>query len=180
MSLFVRKFSIYVLALCGLFSVESCLSEGGGTDAKTDLISENQKLPPFEVTLNDETTFRSDSLGGRCAMIVFFTTACEDCRKVLPVVEVFYREHALLHDMHVVCIAREQNRATVSRYWRDNQLELPFSPQDDRRIYNLFATQGVPRIYMADSTGIVRTIFRDTNPPTLQQLIARCPACQSK
>lgn len=177
-ALFWHTFSLVLVALAMSVTMESCLGEGAEQKGVIEPITENDQLPPFRVLLNDETTFQSDSLDGKCCVIVFFTTTCADCRNLLPVIGVFYSEHVRKHDMHLVCIAREQGRAAIESFWRDNQLSLPFAPQEDRRIYNLFATSGVPRIYMADSTGTVRTIFRDTNPPTLQQLIAHCPACQ--
>lgn len=177
-NLLSRLLSIGLITLMATSTLESCLSEGAEKQPDTEHISENQKLPPFQVVMNDETTFRTDSLDGKSCVIVFFSTACADCRSLLPVIDVFFREHVQQHDMHLVCIAREQGRAAIEPFWRENGLVLPFAPQEDRRVYNLFATSGVPRIYMADSTGTVRTIFRDTNPPTLQQLIAHCPACQ--
>ena len=59
----------------------------------------------------------------------------------------------------------------IETYWRDNHLTLPYSAQTDRRVYSLFASSGVPRIYTVDSRLTVTAVFDDSSIPTLEQLV---------
>lgn len=79
--------------------------------------------------------------------------------------------HRLRPELRIVCIAREENAYEIADYWRENGLTLSYSSQPDRKIYNLFATETVPRTYIADSHCIVTATFDDTTLPTLEQLL---------
>ena len=94
------------------------------------------------------------------SLIVFFNTSCSDCRKELPVIQRFYDENP---KYPVVCISREENEMSVSKYWESEGLTLPFSPQADRTVYNMFALTLIPRIYVIDKAANVAAIFTD-NP----------------
>ena len=56
-----------------------------------------------------------------------------------------------------MAISREEDEASVAAFWADNGLQMPYSAQTDRSIYNLFATSIIPRIYFC-SDGIVTRI----------------------
>ncbi|MBQ7691331.1 MAG: TlpA family protein disulfide reductase [Muribaculaceae bacterium] len=126
------------------------------------------RLPAFAVTLGDGTVVSDQTLLGAPAMIVFFNTTCPDCRRELPVVEQFYRRHG--QHCRVVAIAREQLRDDIAAYWAANSLTLPYSPQPDRAVFNLFATERIPRIYQVNSQGIITAAYDDTHLPTLDEL----------
>ena len=55
-----------------------------------------------------------------------------------------------------ICIAREEGEADIVAYWEANHLTLPVSPQPDRRIYSLFASVGIPRVFYARDGKILR------------------------
>lgn len=46
------------------------------------------RLPDFEITLDDGSSVSTEMLKGRKSVIVFFSTGCGDCRRELPVVQV--------------------------------------------------------------------------------------------
>lgn len=153
----------------------ACLSEDyDDAQEAPEYIMENDRLPRFNVTMNDGTTLTTADLTGRWSMIVLFSTSCDDCKKLLPVVSVYYRDYAQQHNINVICIAREEKKEQTERFWNDNCLTVPYTAPESREIYNLFATRGVPRVYIADKNGMVAKVFRDDNPPTLEQMIAHC------
>lgn len=111
------------------------------------------RLPRFEVGLSDGSHFTTDSIEAPGVVIVFFNTSCADCRRELPLLQASYQQT----DNHwrYVCISREEDSASIARYWTNNGLTLPYSAQTGRRIYSLFASSGIPRMYVADSSGTV-------------------------
>lgn len=133
--------------LLGLFlCLSSCISENDGPGRS---LKAGDPVPEFSVTLSTGETVSTADMKGHTTVIVFFNTGCSDCQRELPKVQEAY-DRALAEgtDVRFICIAREETDASISAYWEAEGLTLPYSPQPDRRIYNLFASQGIPRIYL--------------------------------
>lgn len=125
------------------------------------------RVPEFSVTMSDGSTFRSSELQGKRGMIVFFNTECSDCRRELPKIQQAYdrvKDNPDYPDYKVVCIAREEGEAEIAAYWRENGLTLPYSPQSDRAVYNLFATVSIPRVYITNPDLVIDAVYDDTTP----------------
>lgn len=125
-------------------------------------------LPPFSVECTDPLdgevhTFVSTRPGARGSVIVFFTTWCADCQRELPILDSLYR-HGRFEGQNLVCIGREEAPEVVEAFWRENRLAMPYSPQRDRAVFDLFAERGVPRVYIADTKGVITSVLRDANP----------------
>lgn len=135
-----------------LFS--SCVTEDDGREW---VLPAGSRLPRFSVVMNDGRTVTQDDFLGRTGIIVFFSTGCPDCRRELPLLQQAYEDSlAAGSDALFVCIAREETSASIQQYWEEEDLTLPYSPQPDRRVYNLFATIGIPRIFVTSPDGKVR------------------------
>ena len=114
------------------------------------------RLPDFEITLDDGSSVSTEMLKGRKSVIVFFSTGCGDCRRELPVVQDYYDECKKRDsDCFFVCISREEGEASVMAYWEENGFTMPYSAQTDRSVYNLFASSGIPRRYEADENLVI-------------------------
>lgn len=135
--------------------MNSCLGDKVEIEPVADLVWENDRVPRFSVTVEGESPFTTENLGGKGCVIIFYSATCPDCQKLMPVIDAFRRNHADAHGMKVVSIEREKNQ----------------------EIYNLFALRGVPRVYVCNKYGIVVRVFRDDSPPTLEQLTDCCPEC---
>ena len=123
-------------------------------------------VPLFTVTMTypettnpqqDQTTrqWSTMHLKGQ-TVIVFFNTSCKDCQRDLPLLNQYYLEHKDEQDFQMVAISREEDWESVAAYWAANGLVIPYSPQDDRRIYSLFATSIIPRIYFCTDNVVTR------------------------
>lgn len=134
-------------------------------------VSIGDPLPKFEVTLNNGETVSSESLQGKVTVIIFFSTTCRDCRRELPQLETVYRHFEGNDDVIMFAISREEKPGAVEAFWMEHDLSIPYSTQADRTIYNLFATVGVPRIYIADQRGIIEAAFEDSAFPAPQEII---------
>lgn len=128
-------------------------------------------LPSFSVVLNDGSAVSTSSLLGKVGVIEFFNTGCGDCQNFFPTFQALYDEFKDDPKVEIFSIAREEEEASISAYWDAHSLTVPFSPQPDRSIYNLFATVGIPRVYISDPEGIVRYVFTDADHPSLAYLI---------
>lgn len=125
---------------------------------ETSLIKVGDRLPSFSVDMitgEGRDVFSTLRLTGR-TVIVFFHTSCSDCQRELPKLNDYYLRHRSEQGFQMVAIAREEGMESIAAFWQEKQLSIPYSPQVDRRIFNLFATQTIPRVYICSSEGIVQ------------------------
>ena len=104
------------------------------------------------------------------ANLIFFSIYCQDCHAALDEVQKLYDLHA--GSVTVVPISRGESYHEVSSFWSENNLTMPFSAQDDRSVYSLFASGIVPRIYISDSSGHVVENFGDSYIPDYEELFS--------
>lgn len=151
---------VYILFCLLLVLFSGCVKD----DEPRSLVGVGDTLPHFEVTMNDGCTVSDLTLRGREAWIVFFNTGCADCRRELPRLEAVHRSRP---ELTIVCIARSEDAASVAAFWRENDLTLPYSPQPDASVYHLFATSGIPRLYVADASGRITAVYSEKGFPEL-------------
>lgn len=126
------------------------------------------RIPDFTVLMSDGTSMTSAQLSEGASLIMFFHTGCPDCQNTIPSVQKIYDEYK--DKVKVVLISREQQYDEILTYWQKNGYTLPFSPQQDRVIYSLFATSRVPRVYVCKD-GYVTSCYDDDPIPTYDDLL---------
>lgn len=157
----VAKVAFFILTLLGLVST-GCVKDE--PDAWS--LGPGDSVPDFTVTLHDGSSWSSTSMRGRGAVLVFFNTGCADCRRELPQVQAAYEECAAKGmPVDFICIAREQTAADISGWWDSHGLTMPYSPQLDRALYNLFAAVGIPRIYVVGPRGVIISAYGPDSAP---------------
>ena len=67
-------------------------------------------------------------------------------------------------------ISRAQSSDDIESYWKENGLKMPYSAQKDRTVYEKFATESIPRVYINDRDGIIRYIYTDNPVPSYDDL----------
>lgn len=139
--------------------VAGCSAVSDDEQDPVERVKVGDAVPSFTMEVvagHGRTAFSTESLHG-LTVIVFFNTSCKDCQRDLPLLNQYYLQHKDEPDFQLVAISREEDEASVATFWADNGLQMPYSAQTDRSIYNLFATSIIPRIYFC-SDGIVTRI----------------------
>lgn len=126
-------------------------------------------LPDFEVVMNDESVVTDEILKEKVSVVMFFHTTCPDCQQALPIMQNIYDEYASKGVVFAL-ISREEGSEDVADYFNENGLKMPFSAQNDRKVYELFAKTRIPRIYINDRDGIIRYIYTDDPVPSYDDL----------
>lgn len=157
---------VFILFSTCLF-LSSCIQEKDEPLTGANL-KIGDKIPHFTVKMNDGSTISEGNLHGCVSLIVFFHTSCKDCQQVLPILQRFYEAYP---QYPMVCISRAENEVAVAAYWKEQGFTLPYSAQEDRTVYELFAQTGVPRIYIVDEEGIIRSLFTDQMLPEWEELV---------
>jgi len=145
--------------LCG------CIKE-----KQTDVdLKAGDSIPDFRVEMNDGSIVTDEDLKGQTSVIMFFHTSCPDCQQALPRVQQLYDEYAS-EEVVFALISREEGKEEIESFWKENGLNMPYSAQNDRKVYEKFARTRIPRIYLNDKDGIIRHIFTDDPVPSYDEL----------
>ena len=163
----MKRVLFYILAVAALLPCSCINEEQGSTD---DVVVVGDMLPDFSVTMNDGSVVTGAQLRETVSVILFFHSSCPDCRQALPRVQRLYDEY-LSQGVQFALISRAETSPTIELYWTEQGFSMPYSAQNDRTVYELFAKSRVPRIYISDDSGVVRTIFTDNPVPTYEELV---------
>lgn len=167
----MKKTNVLLTYIISLLFIAGCIFENENEyDINIDKIKIGDSIPDFKVRCNDGTYFYSNDVKkSKCTLICFFNTKCPDCRNELKILQNIYEDNKL--PARILCISRSENELSVQKYWESNHITLPYSAQTDSYIYNLFALQTIPRIYVFDKFGIVRAIYTDSPIANKEELI---------
>lgn len=135
-----------------------------GSDLKV-----GDRLPDFEVVMNDGSMVTDDYLKQETSVVMFFHTSCPDCQQVLPQMQKIYDEYAS-EKVSIVLISREESNEDIDSFWKERGLEMPYSAQKDRKVYERFAKSRIPRVYINEKGGIIRHMFTDDPNPSYDDL----------
>ena len=127
------------------------------------------RLPDFEVVMNDGSVVDDDILSEGVSVVMFFHTSCPDCQQALPRMQQIYDEY-ISKGVYFAFISREESAVDIESYFKEKGLKLPYSAQNDRKVYEQFAQTRIPRIYICEKGGIIRYIFTDDPVPTYDLL----------
>lgn len=158
---------LIIAIICSLAVFSGCIKDRlEGADLKV-----GESLPDFQVTMNDGTTVSDDDLRKGASVIMFFHTSCQDCQQVLPHMQRIYDEYR----GKGVCfclISRAEVNTDIDTFWSEKGLKMPYSAQNDRGVYELFAKERIPRIYINEEGGTIRYIFTDDPRPVYDDIKA--------
>ena len=79
--------NIWIIVL-GLI-LSSCIKERQGEE-----LTVGDRLPDFEVVMNDGSVVNDEILSGGVSVVMFFHTSCPDCQQALPRMQQIYDEYA--------------------------------------------------------------------------------------
>ena len=161
----MKKTVLIVAAL--MLAVSACIRDKIPEGAE---LGPGDRLPEFSVILDDGSVVSTGDLSGKVSVIVFFHTGCPDCQAELPVIQRIHDEFS--PEAAVLCISREEDAADIAEYWAENGLTLPYSAQKDRTVYSLFASEGVPRVYVSSGSLIIHSIYDDSPVATYENLVS--------
>lgn len=165
----VRYILFFAVVTLALSSVAGCITQQEDNAEVVERVAVGDVLPDFEVTMSDGKRISTANLAGRRSLIVFFNTDCSDCRRELPVLQSVYE--AIGDRCNWLCIAREESAERIAEYWAANRFTMPYSPQPDRRVFHLFATENIPRVYIADSNLRIIAAFTDDKQPLSRDIL---------
>lgn len=110
-------------------------------------------LPVFSVEMSDGSTVTSDDLSEGQSLLVFFHTGCPDCVAEMEALQPFYEKYG--REVRLVLISRSEGRESIGKHWESHGYTMPYSAQQDRRIYSLFSASGIPYVVLCRGGRII-------------------------
>lgn len=150
----MNKLSTFLILLCLVMAGCSSIHED---DDVIERVKVGDRVPAFTVTTN-QGTFSTSSLTGE-TVIVFFNTWCPDCQRELPKLNTYYLQHKDDTGFQMVAISRGEGEDVVAPFWEEYGLRMPYAAQEDRQVFDLFASSVIPRVYFVSAQGIVTRVL---------------------
>lgn len=123
-----------------------------------------EPIPDFVTQTFDGRVITRSTLAGRPALLVFWNTWCDVCKRNLPKINRVARN---LPPERVTILAintgLNDNEKKARDYWKHYGYIFPTGYDRLFGIRKDFRVQGVPTIYLIDSRGVVR--YRNAAPP---------------
>lgn len=123
-----------------------------GTGASAHL-KPGDAIPKFTVSTFDKQKITSDQLKGQVVIINLWATWCGPCKKELPALDAYYREHAK-DGLRVFAVTTEDSVPDYMLEKISSVLAFPLTHRVAGRGFDVL--DGVPTSYVIDRKGVVR------------------------
>jgi peroxiredoxin len=121
----------------------------------TTVLKVGAKLPQFKIQTLDGKTFNSEKLKGKIVLINFWATWCPPCRTELPLLQKEIFNKIKNKNFVVMAISRAEVKDTVKNFIRKNKYTFPVYLDPERKTYNLFAKNYIPRNFVIGKDGTI-------------------------
>ena len=121
----------------------------------TTLVKVGQVAPDFSVEMLDGRTIKLSELRGKVVMLCFWATWCPPCRQEMAHLQEGVIDHFAGKDLVVLPISRGEKRDVVEKFIADNSYTFGVGLDPERAIYDLYASNFVPRTFIINKRGKV-------------------------
>lgn len=155
------------------FLLLACIKEEVDGDAIINHININDHVPAFVVHDTTGNDFNSKEFTGKQSLLVFFGSYCNDCKRILPVIEEVWKEMKNDPGFLLTPISRREAAEDVINYWKANGFTMPFYLDQKGEAFSLFANSTIPRIYIINSNNVVVWMSVESLDLTASELIEK-------
>lgn len=121
----------------------------------TTLVKEGMQAPDFTVEMFDGSTLTLSALKDKVVLVNFWATWCPPCRQELTRVEEDIIKRFEGQEFVFIPISRGEERETVAAFREQTGYTFPMGLDPERKVYDLFASNFIPRNFLIDADGKV-------------------------
>ncbi len=107
----------------------------------------------FTLPLMDGGSFSLSEASGTPTVLAFWASWCGPCRKELPALEVFSKEHT---DVTVLTVNVDRERSAAERFLKKVVFDLPVGLDHDARVMGSYGVLSMPTTVLLDANGTVK------------------------
>lgn len=163
--------TVWGVLMCIALALQGCISDGNETSDETTLVKVGDMAPDFTVEMLDGERIRLSELRGRVVMLTFWDPECPMCRSEMDVAESRIVERMKAAKVGYLPISRGYEREVISDFCASNGYDFPVGLDPDKSIYTLYATKFVPRSFLIDKSGVIRSLYVEYGLERLEEIL---------
>jgi peroxiredoxin/HAMP domain-containing protein len=125
----------------------------------TTLVKVGQVAPDFSVEMLDGRVIKLSELRGKVVMVCFWATWCPPCRQEMAHLQEGVIDHFAGEKFVVLPISRGEQREVVEKFITDMGYTFGVGLDSDRAIYDLYASNYIPRTFIVNKQG--KVVYRN-------------------
>ena len=148
----MRRALFLLVAIC--FAACGTIGEEHPTHEESSVVGVGDVAPDFTVELLGGERVTLSELRGEVVLLVLFSHECPDCKMLMDDMQAA-RDYFDDLGVRILAIERDGSAEDVETYMASHGYDFDVAVDDNRAIYNLYATMYVPRTYLIDSEGVI-------------------------
>jgi peroxiredoxin len=130
------------------------LSAAKSQEEDPDKVKTGDRMPAFTIVSDNGATISSAEFSGKVILITMFATWCPPCQlKLAEIEKSLWPTYKGAKDFSLLVIGREHSDAELVEYNQTKGFSFPLYPDKDRKIFDSFAVQLIPRTYLINREG---------------------------
>ncbi|ASS85862.1 alkyl hydroperoxide reductase [Geobacillus lituanicus] len=131
-----------------------------GNEQETDEIESGpgigQTAPDLTLPTLGGKAVRLSDLRGKAVVLNFWTSWCPPCKKEMPELEAFYKQHGREVMLLAVHLTTQDTLDNAERFAKDKKLTLPVALDVRGEALHRYRIQTIPTTYIIDPNGVIR------------------------
>ena len=168
----MRRVLFLLVAIC--FAACGTIGEEYPTHEESSVVGVGDVAPDFTVELLGGERVTLSELRGEVVLLVLFSHECPDCKMLMDDMQAA-RDDFDDWGVRILAIERDGSVEDVETYMASHGYDFDVAVDDNRAIYNLYATMYVPRTYLIDSEGIIVHATIEYDASYVAQILSAIP-----
>lgn len=168
----MRRVLFLLVAIC--FAACGTIGEEYPTHEESSVVGVGDVAPDFTVELLGGERVTLSELRGEVVLLVLFSHECPDCKMLMDDMQAA-RDYFDDWGVRILAIERDGSAEDVETYMASHGYDFDVAVDDNRAIYNLYATMYVPRTYLIDSEGIIVHATIEYDASYVAQILSAIP-----
>ena len=168
----MRRVLFLLVAIC--FAACGTIGEEYPTHEESSVVGVGDVAPDFAVELLGGERVTLAELRGEVVLLVLFSHECPDCKMLMDDMTAARDDFDDL-GVRILAIERDGSAEDVETYMASHGYDFDVAVDDNRAIYNLYATMYVPRTYLIDNEGIIVHATIEYDASYVAQILSAIP-----
>ena len=168
----MRRALFLLVAIC--FAACGTIGEEHPTHEESSVVGVGDVAPDFSVELLGGERVTLSELRGEVVLLILFSHECPDCKMLMDDMQAARDDFDDL-GVRILSVERDGSAEEVEAYMASHGYDFDVAVDDNRAIYNLYATMYVPRTYLIDSEGVIVYATIEYDASYVAQILSAIP-----